>query len=102
MNEVDLTKENFEDEVINSDLPVLVDFYADWCAPCAALAPILEEIAEEYAGKVKLGRINIDEQIELAIRFRVLSIPTLVFFKNGVITQKLIGYCSKEEIIPYL
>ena len=102
MNEVILTKENFEEEVIQCDLPVLVDFYADWCSPCMALAPILEEIAEEYAGKVKVCKVNIDKQMELAIRFRVLSIPTLIFFKNGEITQRLMGYCSKEEIVSFL
>lgn len=102
MNEVILTKENFEEEVLQCDLPVLVDFYADWCSPCMALAPILEEIAEEYAGKVKVCKVNIDKQMELAIRFRVLSIPTLIFFKNGEITQRLMGYCSKEEIVSFL
>ena len=102
MDEVILTKENFEEEVMKSNIPVLVDFYADWCTPCSALAPIIEEIAEEYAGKVKVGKVNVDMEMELSRRFRVMSIPMLVFFKSGVITQKLIGYHSKEEIIPYL
>ena len=102
MNEVNLTKENFEDEVLQSSLPVLVDFYADWCSPCMALAPVIEEIAGEYAGKVKVCKVNIDKEMELAIRFRVLSIPLLIIFKNGEITQRLLGYCSKEEIVSYL
>ena len=102
MDEIILTKDNFEAEVYGSELPVLVDFYATWCSPCSALAPIIEEIAEEYAGKVKVGKVNVDEQMELARKFRVMSIPMLVFFKNGEITKKLIGYHYKDEIIPYL
>ena len=102
MNEVILTKDNFEEEVSRSDIPVLVDFYAVWCSPCAALSPVLEEIAEEYAGKVKVCKVNVDEQMELTRKFRVMSIPALIFFKNGEITQKLIGYHSKDEIVAYL
>ena len=102
MNEIILTKDNFEEEVIKCDLPVLVDFFAVWCSPCSALAPVIEEIAEEYAGKVKVCKVNVDDQIELTRKFRVMSIPMLLFFKNGEITQKLIGYYSKDEIIPYI
>ena len=102
MNEVNLTKGNFEEEVLQSELPVLVDFYADWCSPCMALAPILEEIAEEYAGKVKVCKVNVDKEMELSRKFRVMSIPLLILFRNGEITQRLLGYCSKEEITALL
>ena len=101
MNEIILTKDNFEAEVCNSDIPELVDFYATWCSPCSALAPIIEEIADEYEGRVKVGKVNVDEQMELARKFRVMSIPMLVFFKNGEVTQTLVGYNTKEEIIRY-
>ncbi len=97
--EVILTKENFEKEVINSDVPVLVDFWATWCGPCRMIAPTLEEIAKEFDGKVKVGKINVDEQMELAVRFKIDVIPTLIYFVNGEITNKSIGVKTKEEII---
>ena len=102
MSEVIITNENFEDEVIKSDLPVLVDFFATWCSPCSALSPIIAEIAEEYAGKVKVGKVNVDEQPALARKFRIMSIPALVFFRNGEVYQTLVGFRPKEEIISYL
>ena len=102
MSEVIITSENFEDEVIKSDLPVLVDFFATWCSPCSALSPIIAEIAEEYAGKVKVGKVNVDEQPALARKFRIMSIPALVFFRNGEVYQTLVGFRPKEEIISYL
>ena len=81
--ELKLNSENFEKEVLNSDKPVLVDFYADWCGPCKMMAPIIEEIAEELQGKAKVGKINVDENQELAMKYEVMSIPTLIIYKNG-------------------
>lgn len=89
---------NFEQEVLNSDVPVVVDFYADWCGPCKMMAPIVDQVAEEYAGKVKIGKINVDENIELAQKYRVMSIPTFVFFKNGEAVATVVGGMSKNDL----
>ena len=89
---------NFEQEVLNSDVPVVVDFYADWCGPCKMMAPIVDQIATEYAGKVKIGKINVDENIELAQKYRVMSIPTFVFFKNGEAVATVVGGMSKNDL----
>lgn len=102
MAEVKITVSNFESEVLRSDQPVLVDFYADWCGPCRMLAPVLEEIAREYEGGVKVGKVNVDEQIELAQKFGVSSIPLLVVFKDGQPVAKSLGYRPKEEIVNLL
>ena len=98
MAELKITAANFENEVLNSDKPILLDFYADWCGPCKMLAPVVHEIAEENAGTLKVGKINVDEQMELAMRFQVSSIPMLVVFKDGKAVVKSVDYRPKAEI----
>ncbi|MBR2045742.1 MAG: thioredoxin [Agathobacter sp.] len=102
MAEVILTKENFETEVLKSEIPVLVDFWATWCGPCMMLSPVIAELAEELAGKVKVGKVNVDEQNELAMQYRVASIPTLLLFKNGELVKTSVGFMPKAEIIANL
>lgn len=102
MAELKITGENFKSEVVNSDIPVLLDFFATWCGPCSMLAPIIEEIAKEYEGKIKVGKIDVDENPELAVAFNVSSIPTLVVMKNGKITNTSLGYKHKEDVIKLL
>ena len=96
--EVTITNDNFEDEVIKSTVPVLADFWADWCVPCKMIAPVLEEISEEYKGKIKIGKINVDDEGDLAMKFNVVSIPTLLLFKNGEVVNKQVGAGSKDII----
>ena len=96
--EITVTKENFETEVLKSDVPVLLDFWATWCGPCRMIAPALAEIAEEQAGTVKVGKINVDDEMELAMQFGVTSIPLLVVMKDGKISKKSVGAMPKEQI----
>ncbi|MBO8130005.1 MAG: thioredoxin [Candidatus Marinimicrobia bacterium] len=93
-----INKDNFKTEVENSAVPVLVDFWAEWCAPCRRLAPIIEELANEYAGKIKVGKVNVEEESELAQQFGIRSIPTLIIFKDGKPANQLIGLQPKSEI----
>ncbi|MDE6712788.1 MAG: thioredoxin [Lachnospiraceae bacterium] len=98
MAEITITEANFEKEVLESDIPVLVDFWADWCGPCKMLSPIIADIAKEYEGKVKVGKINIDEEQGLAMKYRVASIPTLVVFKGGEAVKRSVGAVPKSQI----
>ena len=97
MAEITITNKNFDQEVLASDKPVLVDFWATWCGPCRMLAPIIEEIAESRSD-VKVGKVNVDEEGELAVRFGISSIPTVMVFKNGDIAAQAIGYRPRAEI----
>lgn len=101
MAEIVITKENFESEVLKSDKPVLVDFWASWCGPCRMLAPIIEEIAEERPD-IKVGKINVDEQQELAAAFQIESIPTVVLIKDGKTVNGFLGYRPKEQVLEIL
>lgn len=98
MAELKITNQNFKEEVLNSTLPVLIDFWAPWCGPCRMMGPVIEELAQDYEGKVKVGKVNVDEESELAQAFQIVSIPTIVLIKNGKIVNKIIGYRPKEDI----
>ncbi len=97
-NIVTLTKENFDQEVLKSAKPVLVDFWAEWCGPCKMLAPVLDELAQEYNGRVRIGKLNIDDFQDLAVQFGVKSIPTLLMFQQGQVTDQMVGARSKRDL----
>ena len=94
-----LNDENFENEVLNSETPVLVDFWAQWCGPCRALAPVIEEIAEEYGDKLKVGKLNVDENPGAPSAFEIRSIPTLIVFKDGAVVDRVVGALPKNQIV---
>jgi len=98
---ITLTEENF-DETLSSELPVVVDFWASWCGPCKMLAPVIEEIAGEYAGKAVIAKCNVDESLALAERFGIMSVPAILFFKGGELVEKLSGYRTKSQIAAVL
>lgn len=95
---IKITTDNFEEEVVKSDMPVLVDFWAPWCGPCQMQGPIVDEAAQEFSGKLKVGKINVDEEGSLAQKYNVMSIPTLILFQNGEAAKKEMGFHSLEEI----
>lgn len=98
MNVLHLDDKNFKKEVVDSKQPVLVDFWADWCGPCKMVAPVIEEISKEYAGKVKVAKINVEEAANTATNFGIMSIPTLMLFKNGKVVKQIVGAVSKQEL----
>jgi thioredoxin 1 len=97
---IEVTDQNFEDEVIKSTLPVLVDLWAPWCRPCLMVAPVIDKLAEKYNGKVKFCRLNVDENPQTATRYRIMSIPTLMFFKNGRVVDTVIGAVPERALQP--
>ncbi|MDR3256341.1 MAG: thioredoxin [Endomicrobium sp.] len=95
---VEINESNFSQEVLSSDKPVLVDFWSPWCGPCKMLVPVIEELAAEYEGKAKIGKVNTDENMSLSAKFKITSIPCLILFKNGIVLQKIVGFRPKNDI----
>lgn len=98
MSLLHITDTNFKKEVLEAALPVLVDYWAPWCSPCKIIAPILEELAKEYAGKLKIGKINVEENPRFTSQYGIMSIPTLIFFKNGKVAEQAVGALNKAEL----
>lgn len=99
MSVLKITNENFKEEVLNSQKPVIIDFYADWCGPCRMMAPIIDEIAEKLGETAKVGKVNVDDNQELAVEYNVMSIPTIVIIKEGKVTKTFVGVTDKNEIL---
>ncbi|MEQ2710103.1 thioredoxin [Anaerostipes amylophilus] len=97
--EYTFTSENFEEEVLKSDVPVLVDMFATWCGPCKMMAPIVAQLAEEYKGSVKVGKLDIDQNVDIVAQYKIMSVPTFLVIKDGEVVKKLIGAVSKEELV---
>lgn len=102
MEDINVTEENFDQEVLKSNIPVLVDFWAEWCGPCKIVHPILEEISQEYTGKIKIVKVNVDEQNALAGRYNVMSIPNMKIFKGGQHVGEIVGAAPKQTILSEL
>ena len=102
MSVLKITSENYKEEVLNSEKPVLIDFYADWCGPCRMMSPIIDEIAVQLGEKVKVGKVNVDENQDLAMEYGVMSIPTIVIIKDGEISKTFVGVRDKNEILEAL
>lgn len=102
MSTIKITKDNFEQEVLKSDKPVLLDFWAEWCGPCRMVGPVVEEISKDVSGTAKVGKINVDEEMELAQAFNVMSIPTLIVIKDGKVANQTVGFQSKESLMNLL
>ena len=102
MSVITITSKNFEEEVTKSNVPVLLDFWASWCGPCKMVSPIVDEVAAEVAGRAKVGKINVDEEQELAQAFSIMSIPTLIVINNGKLVKQAVGVRSKSEILEML
>ena len=97
--EYTFTSENFEEEVLKSDVPVLVDMFATWCGPCKMMAPVVAQLAEEYKGSVKVGKLDIDQNVDIVAQYKIMSVPTFLVNKDGEVVKKLIGAVSKEELV---
>ena len=102
MSEVNITYDNFEEEVVKSELPVLLDFWAEWCGPCRMLSPVVAEVAADYEGRLKVGKVNVDEEPELSSVFNVSSIPLLVVLDHGKAVKSSVGYVPKEKVLELL
>lgn len=96
--EYTFTSDNFEEEVLKSDVPVLVDMFATWCGPCKMMAPVIAQLAEEYEGSVKVGKLDIDQNVDIVAQYKIMSVPTFLVIKDGEVKAKLIGAVSKEEL----
>ena len=94
----EFTDTNFRDEVVNSDVPVLVDFWAEWCQPCRLLAPTIDEVADEFSGKVKVGKVDIDSNKDVSVEYKITAIPTVLIFKGGEIHKKFVGMTNKGDL----
>lgn len=93
---------NFDEIVLKSEIPVLVDFYADWCGPCKMMSPILDEISQEFEGKIKIAKVNVDDNPDLSSEYKIMSIPNMILFENGVKKENIVGARSKDDIIRFL
>ena len=102
MSTIKVTDESFSDDVLNADKPVLVDFWAEWCGPCRAIGPIVDELATEYSGKAKIGKLNVDTDNQVAAQYGVRSIPALLIFKDGAVANQIVGAVPKEKITELL
>lgn len=106
MKPIEITDANFQQEVMNSDMPVLIDFWAAWCGPCKMVAPVVEEIASEYDGKLKVGKVDVDNNPQVSMQFGIRSIPTLMVFKGGKVVEQIIGAVPKrnliEKVLPHV